>query len=79
MVEFDRFITDYNAVGGSGTIAADVHSHLRNVLDDSNTGFVTVFKFAEFLKPFGPLSQSIRKVNQVITEVRFPFALNLLD
>jgi hypothetical protein len=44
---------------------------LRSVLDDSNTGFVTVYKFAEFMKPFGPLPESINKVGQVIAQPWF--------
>lgn len=36
-------------------------------LDNSNTGFVSIFKFADFLNGFGPLKVCIDKVNSVLS------------
>jgi hypothetical protein len=40
-------------------------------IDNADTGFVTVYKWAEFLKGFGPLSQSLEKVRSVMIQEWF--------
>jgi hypothetical protein len=41
------------------------------VVDYLNSGFVTVYKFAEFLKGFGPLKQSILRVKDILSQPWF--------
>ncbi len=40
-------------------------------LDNANTGIVNRFKFAEFLKGFGPLDQCVKNVEKLFNEKWF--------
>jgi len=42
-------------------------AQLKIILDNSNTGSVTRFKFSEFLKGFGPLDCCVKNVNRVFS------------
>jgi hypothetical protein len=44
---------------------------LQNILDYSRTGFVSQYKFSEFLKAFGPLAQCLRNVNALLSKAWF--------
>jgi hypothetical protein len=56
MVEWDRFIKVYRA-----SVPAPVHeSGLKYLLDNCGTNSVSLYKFSEFLRGFGPLRESAR-------------------
>jgi hypothetical protein len=44
---------------------------LQNILDNSRTGFVSQYKFNEFLKAFGPLERCLRNVNELLSQTWF--------
>jgi len=53
-----------------GNISEDDAKRLQYVLDPSRTAHVSVFRFANFLKVFGPLKDCVRKTNQ---ELQYPY------
>lgn len=55
MLDWDTFVRELQRVTG----CAVNPKVLQNILDNSRTGFVSQYKFSEFLKGFGPLSKCI--------------------
>lgn len=49
-------------------IQDDTARQLKYVLDISNTGFVSVFRFGEFLSGFGPLRVAVQNVVNVLAQ-----------
>jgi len=49
---------------------------LKNILDYSNTGSISQYKFAEFLKGFGPFEHCISNVKLILSEPWFHGFLN---
>lgn len=69
ILAWPNFISSYQ--GYAGSVDASLELQLRRVLDNSDTGFVTIFRFAEFLKAFGPLKESIPKLRDITSQVWF--------
>ena len=66
VVPWNLFIRKLNTT--NVTIDNTAEKQLKTILDYSNTGSVTRFKFGEFLKGFGPtLEQCIENVNRVVS------------
>eukprot|EP01119_Soliformovum_irregulare_P004920 TRINITY_DN1612_c0_g1_i3.p1 TRINITY_DN1612_c0_g1~~TRINITY_DN1612_c0_g1_i3.p1 ORF type:complete len:1090 (-),score=261.69 TRINITY_DN1612_c0_g1_i3:218-3487(-) len=63
MVDWNDFIQQLNRVI---KVTDEANNQLRYILDNSNTGFISVYKFADFLGGFGPLKQCIEKVEEVL-------------
>lgn len=61
MVEWTKFIEALRKVLSFND---EIEKQLRYILDNSNTGFVSMFKFADFLSGFGPIRQCIDKVRK---------------
>jgi hypothetical protein len=71
MVNWSTFIDVYMKAIGITQPPPAVEDSLRSVLDYLNSGFVTVYKFAEFLKAFGSLKQSMQKVKDILSQPWF--------
>ncbi|PRP81722.1 hypothetical protein PROFUN_10822 [Planoprotostelium fungivorum] len=54
-----------------GVITPDQQKVLRRILDNSNTGVVSAYKFGEFLKGFGPLNQCIQNLSHLLIQPWF--------
>ena len=46
-------------------------AHLRNVLDDAQTNFITVYKFAKFLAGFGDLNVAVHNCISIVSKPWF--------
>jgi hypothetical protein len=69
VIPWSSFLNVYEAT--VGVLDETMKQSLKSVLDNADTGFVTVYKWAEFLKGFGPLSQSLEKVRSVMIQEWF--------
>eukprot|EP01114_Cavostelium_apophysatum_P017825 TRINITY_DN5379_c0_g1_i6.p1 TRINITY_DN5379_c0_g1~~TRINITY_DN5379_c0_g1_i6.p1 ORF type:complete len:1028 (-),score=216.85 TRINITY_DN5379_c0_g1_i6:67-3150(-) len=49
----------------------EAEKQLRYILDNSNTGFVSMYKFSDFLNGFGPLRWCVSKVQAVLNSEWF--------
>jgi hypothetical protein len=70
MVPWNIFVREYPAAVGQ-PIDQEQAKSLKNVLDNGQTGFVTVYKFAEYMKVFGPFKESIAKMKETINQEWF--------
>jgi hypothetical protein len=72
-IQWNTFIKGLNiAVHVYGTTITEEDEHyLRVILDNSRTGFVSCYRFSEFLKGFGPLKRSIGYMKSVMREKWF--------
>lgn len=65
MVEWSQFIAAYrNALGGGNQPINE--SGLKYLLDNAGTNTVSLYKFSEFLRGFGPLQDSARKSAELV-------------
>jgi len=66
VVEWDQFI---HGLGTQRNVALTIEeiNQLKTIIDYSNAGSVTCFRFLEFLKGFGPLSESVENVKRVLS------------
>jgi len=63
MVEWKEFI---NMLKKAISVDDETAKHLQYVLDNSNTNYVSMFKFADFLTGFGPLKTVPQKIQSII-------------
>lgn len=63
MITWERFIK-----GLEVTIQLDkgAAQHLQYILDNSNTGFISMYRFSDFLNGFGPLRSCVEKVESIL-------------
>jgi hypothetical protein len=71
IMAWPTFIQAYAMYISPSTISFQTELMLKRVLDNAETGFVTVFRFAEFLKGFGPLNESLTRVHDVASQPWF--------
>jgi hypothetical protein len=65
MVEWSQFIAAYRSALGGGNQPIN-ESGLKYLLDNAGTNTVSLYKFSEFLRGFGPLQDSARKSAELV-------------
>lgn len=55
----------------STKISEEDEQILSSIIDHSHTGYVSAFRFSEFLKGFGPIKKAISKMSRVVREPWF--------
>eukprot|EP01117_Protostelium_nocturnum_P011598 TRINITY_DN4211_c0_g1_i1.p1 TRINITY_DN4211_c0_g1~~TRINITY_DN4211_c0_g1_i1.p1 ORF type:complete len:1097 (-),score=260.76 TRINITY_DN4211_c0_g1_i1:80-3370(-) len=63
MISWDRFIA---ALKQSIQLDPSSAQHLQYILDNSNTGSISMSRFSDFLNGFGPLKQCVEKVESIL-------------
>jgi len=63
VISWDRFVS---ALKQTLPLDATSVDHLQYILDNSNTGFISMYRFSDFLNGFGPLKQCLDKVEGVL-------------
>lgn len=73
MVEWKEFIAALNKLVPIDEESAKQFQYILGkkrtfitIKDNSNTGYVSAYKFADFLSGFGPLKQCVSKVHSVV-------------
>jgi len=70
MVEWDKFI-DIIRARFKGQINDAEITQLRGILDHSDTGYLSQYKFSEFLKGFGPFDMCVANVKSLLQQLWF--------
>jgi len=70
MVEWDRFIALF-AARFPGKVSVVEIKQLQGILDHSNTGHMSQYKFSEYLKGFGPFEQCVDTTKKLLSEKWF--------
>lgn len=65
-VKWDEFIEELSKALGV-SISKDDQALMKHVLDNSGTGHINMYKWSEFLKGFGPLTNVVNNVRNILT------------
>eukprot|EP01114_Cavostelium_apophysatum_P013663 TRINITY_DN3359_c0_g1_i1.p1 TRINITY_DN3359_c0_g1~~TRINITY_DN3359_c0_g1_i1.p1 ORF type:complete len:922 (-),score=285.01 TRINITY_DN3359_c0_g1_i1:87-2852(-) len=69
MVEWHRFLMSLKKIFTNMTTLDDMR--LQGILDHGNTGYISQYRFSEFLKGFGPFPKCVQNVKSVLDEKWF--------
>jgi len=70
-VEWDDFERVFVRFVGRRSLSDTERKVLQHIMDNSGTGGVSAYKFSEFLKGFGPLTECMQNVVKILTQKWF--------